>query len=189
MAARPGADLVGAGYENAPATLLLATNCAVCGRALVDAKSVEIGMGPDCRRKHGYEVEVGEEARKEANLLIHTVAFVLSHTPKDLAGTVLVVVPRLQVLGFTQLAEVLGDRASVVKVEEQADGRISLATPYSQEVVDAQRAIPGRRWDKVGKVNTFPGSSRGEVWALLRRLFAGQLGKGPKGLFIVGGGA
>lgn len=176
-----------AGYENAPATLLLATNCAVCGRALVDAKSVEIGMGPDCRRKHGYEVEVSEEARREANKLVQIVALAVSHQPGSVALAVITTVPRLQELGFTQLAEVLGDRASVIKVEEQADGRISLATPYSQEVVDAQRAIPGRRWDKVGKVNTFPGSSRGEVWALLRRLFAGQLGKGPKGLFIVQG--
>lgn len=34
-------------YENAPATKMLATNCVVCGRALVDAVSVEMGIGPD----------------------------------------------------------------------------------------------------------------------------------------------
>lgn len=42
-------------YENAPATRMLATHCAVCSRPLVDAASVEAGMGPDCRDRHGYD--------------------------------------------------------------------------------------------------------------------------------------
>lgn len=41
-------------YESAPATILLATRCACCGRELLDAESVEKGMGPTCRRKHGF---------------------------------------------------------------------------------------------------------------------------------------
>jgi hypothetical protein len=41
-------------YENAPATKLLATHCACCARPLVDAVSVEAGVGPDCRKSHGY---------------------------------------------------------------------------------------------------------------------------------------
>ena len=40
-------------YLTAPATKMLATHCAVCARALVDAKSVELGIGPDCRKKYG----------------------------------------------------------------------------------------------------------------------------------------
>lgn len=42
-------------YVNAPATKMLATNCACCGRPLVDAHSVETGVGPDCRKMHGYD--------------------------------------------------------------------------------------------------------------------------------------
>lgn len=41
-------------YENAPSTKMLATHCCACGRALRDAVSVEAGMGPDCRERHGY---------------------------------------------------------------------------------------------------------------------------------------
>lgn len=41
-------------YENAPATKLLATHCACCARPLVDSVSVEAGMGPTCRKVHGY---------------------------------------------------------------------------------------------------------------------------------------
>lgn len=36
-------------YESAPATLLVATHCCVCRRPLVDADSVECGIGPTCR--------------------------------------------------------------------------------------------------------------------------------------------
>ena len=42
-------------YENAPATRMLATHCAACGRPLVDATSVETGMGPVCRERYGYD--------------------------------------------------------------------------------------------------------------------------------------
>lgn len=40
-------------YENAPATKFIAVNCCVCGRPLVDAISVEEGIGPICRDKFG----------------------------------------------------------------------------------------------------------------------------------------
>lgn len=42
-------------YENAPGTVLVATNCACCARPLLDAVSVETGVGPECRKKHGYD--------------------------------------------------------------------------------------------------------------------------------------
>ena len=41
-------------YENAPATKMLATYCACCARPLLDAESVEVGMGPVCRKTHGF---------------------------------------------------------------------------------------------------------------------------------------
>ena len=51
-------------YENAPATQMIASHCCVCNRPLVDSVSVELGIGPDCRKKHGYNVEATEENRK-----------------------------------------------------------------------------------------------------------------------------
>ncbi len=41
-------------YENSPACKLIATTCCCCGHPLVDAVSVEAGIGPDCRKKWGY---------------------------------------------------------------------------------------------------------------------------------------
>lgn len=60
-------------YENAPATKLLATNCACCGRALVDAASVDAGMGPDCRAKYSF-VDGPDVARVEANEIVFQLA-------------------------------------------------------------------------------------------------------------------
>lgn len=51
-------------YENAPATQMVATKCACCAKPLVDAVSVETGVGPDCRKKHGYG-----SAQKPADLV------------------------------------------------------------------------------------------------------------------------
>ena len=44
-------------YVNAPATRFIATHCACCGKPLVDADSVQAGVGPDCRAKHGRDVQ------------------------------------------------------------------------------------------------------------------------------------
>lgn len=57
-----------------PNTKRLATNCCACGRALRDAKSVEVGIGPHCRKKHGFDTTYNaltDSQRKSVNVLIH----------------------------------------------------------------------------------------------------------------------
>jgi hypothetical protein len=44
-------------YLNAPATRFVATHCCCCGKALVDALSVERAIGPECFKRHGADVE------------------------------------------------------------------------------------------------------------------------------------
>ncbi len=61
-------------YEEAPATKMLATHCIFCSRPLLDASSVEAGIGPICRGKVGYNDPVPNHARQEANKLIHRIA-------------------------------------------------------------------------------------------------------------------
>lgn len=61
-------------YESAPATELLATACACCGRALVDAESVEVGIGPECRKKFAIDNVADSAAREAANAFVHAVA-------------------------------------------------------------------------------------------------------------------
>ena len=61
-------------YENAPATQLIATHCACCGRPLVDAASVERGVGPECARKYGYSEAHKADPDRALRILLREVA-------------------------------------------------------------------------------------------------------------------
>lgn len=165
-------------YESAPATKMLASHCAACGRPLLDAKSVETGMGPDCRKLHGYNIEVSEEARKEANKLVYQIA--LEQEGADVVRACV----RLGELGFERLAARILKRVNVIKVEGTANV-IELYTPYNEAAVEDARRIPGRRWDNKRKCNTYPSTSKPQIWEHLKRHFAGKMGIGPKGAFEI----
>lgn len=115
-------------YENAPATKLLATNCACCGRALVDAVSVETGVGPDCREMHGYAEAQGDAdwaradrfldgavmldetqqtPREAVNILVHRVARSAKTIDKNFAAAIF---NAIDALGFSVLAERIAKR-------------------------------------------------------------------------------
>jgi hypothetical protein len=194
-------------YENATATKLLATHCCVCNRPLLDAVSVELGIGPDCRKKYMPKA-LGGEAREEANKLVYQLALAVSGivtttVTTDAAGAAYVMggaaavgqmlvggteaegmLARLHTLGFDKLAEKLEAAWIAIRVTEDA-GQLTVVTPYNAEAVDAMRRVPGRRWDPVKKVNTFPQASNSALWALLRRYYPGKAGIGPKGPFVV----
>ena len=59
-------------YRNAPQTQLLATSCCCCGRPLVDAISVQLGIGPECRQ--GYNSDISPETQARCNQLTHRAA-------------------------------------------------------------------------------------------------------------------
>lgn len=46
-------------YESEAGTVLLATNCLICGRPLRDPESLERGVGPYCAKKHGIFTSTG----------------------------------------------------------------------------------------------------------------------------------
>jgi hypothetical protein len=64
-------------------------------------------------------------------------------------------------------------------------GRFAVWTPYSEEIVATLKGIPGRRWDKDGKVNTFPKDAQQALWAAFQKLFPGATAVGPKGPFVI----
>jgi len=181
-------------YTQAPATQMLATNCVCCGRALVDACSVELGIGPECR--NGIFPEgVDDCDRKIANEHVHAAAIAAQggHAEKvvEIAGMI-------RDLGFTELADKVERRfkTGVAKAERNADIEITedgddllVKTPYrrgdADAFVQAWRDIPGRRYDRATKCNRIPKASKNALWGLLRTFFPGKWGKGPKGAFRV----
>ena len=167
------------GYENAPATRLLATRCAVCSRPLVDAKSVDLGIGPDCRRRYGFDQHCSEEARKEANVIVYHIA--AKQDGMELAP----MLARLNELGFNSLADRIADRIASVKITVSADGRIEVVAPYNPDALNLFRAVSGRRWEKARKVTSFPMDSKRAVFVALQTAYAGQVASGPKGLFVL----
>jgi hypothetical protein len=170
------------GYESAPATEMVATSCAVCARPLCDAVSVEMGIGPECRKKHGFLEPVSEEARAEANKLVYLIA------AKQTGPEVVTAVARLKVLGFARLSERIVRLRVVVTITE-AEDRIVVKAPYTEASVEAFRGVYGRRWDKDQKANTFPRERKAELFAALQRAFPGALAEGPKGPFVIPGAA
>jgi hypothetical protein len=155
---------------------------------LVDAASVECGVGPDCRRNCGLESGVSEDVRVEANRLTHEAA-VLAR--RGAVGRVLELAGQIDGLGLTVLAGAIRDRFThepVIRITESG-GVLEVETPWKRdpEFVSAWRSIPGRRFDRDRNVNLIPASQRAAVWALLRRYFSKKYGIGPKGLFRVGG--
>jgi hypothetical protein len=164
------------GYENAPATRILATHCVCCGRPLVDAVSVETGVGPDCRKKYGY-AEGPEEYRQQANQLVWQAATNWKHP-----NLVMQLAQEIKELGFLRLGQRLLDRLITVHIVER-NGALSVETPYNPAAVESFRRIPGRRWTD-GK-NVIPLSSKGSLFTLLQTHYRNHVAMGPKGLFVI----
>jgi hypothetical protein len=174
-------------YVNAPQTELVATHCAACGRPLVDSVSVEVGMGPDCRKRLMEDVDVPEDMRKEANRIVYEIAVIQKGIK---VGTL---TDKLRSLGFEKLADRIDKRVKQKPaiIVEQREDKLYVKTPYNAESVSNWRSIPGRTFARImedGRSvnwNIVPGNMKRQVWDLLKKYYPGQLGQGPKGRFIV----
>lgn len=167
-------------YEEAPGTKMVATNCAFCHKPLLDAVSVEVGAGPVCRKKYLVELDTAsEEARKAANKLIHTIA---CHQDGE---EVISCLNELFALGFPQVVKAILRTVCKVKIAVADDGRYAVKTPYDPDAVTAFQKIPGRKWDKANKVNTFPADQKKAIFQVLCDFYEGMTAVGPKGVFKV----
>lgn len=173
-------------YESAPATLMLATNCAFCGRPLVDAQSAETGVGPICRQKYLVADKVSPEARTEGNKLIYTIAKLQK------GAQVTQAVARLKELGFAHVVERINKRinkrAPVAQLSYQ-HGRLYMKANVPGQLWNvwliSMRNVPGMRYEGKGVGNSFPMEQRRSVYNLLQRFFPGRKAIGPKGEFII----
>jgi len=178
-------------YEDARATKMLATHCVCCGRPLVDAISVELGMGPECRK--GYDAGMDGESRTKANELVHAAA-VMAQTGH--VERVVECASELEALGFGKLASKVARRFKAVAdrrvnaeivIEDVDVETIRVKTPFRRgkckDFIQAWRRIPGRRYVK--GYNYVPKVQKPALWKLLIEYFPGKYGDGPKGAFRV----
>lgn len=170
-------------YENSKACKMVATHCLCCGRALVDAKSVEAGIGPICRSKYGYDLDVSEQARAQANQLVYEIACDQGSIASAHKCEV------LKDLGFSTLADRVLERMTKVTVEV-VNQEYVVKGPYVSEAGLTWKHFVGTfgRWDPTNKVRRFfrtPANQKA-IWAALQSLYPGMVGRGPKGFFFLG---
>jgi len=165
-------------YEQAPATKLLATHCIFCHRPLLDAASVEAGIGPVCREKVGYNDPVPDAVRKQANKYIHQLV-----TNREDTEMVKSCITLIGGLGMNRLANTLEKALAEVKIEESSN-KLWIEAPYLDgKATPDWRRIPGRIFDRDTKRNVVPSEKRVEVFNLLKKNYPGLMALGPKGLF------
>lgn len=186
-------------YLAAPGVALVATECAVCARPLLDAVSVESGIGPTCRKYMAGEQSPADwtafataipaslrealasrlgDARSCANLLTHRVASGALRTAEAL--------PMLVALGFHRLAAAVakGSVGSVV-VDREGD-RLVVKAPYADGFGRALRAAAyGSRWEPTSKRWSVPIAAKPGLWRALRETYPGALLSGPQGLSTI----
>jgi len=168
-------------YENAPATKLVATHCVACGRPLVDAQSIEAGMGPDCRGMYGAPETLTPEARADVNARVHRLA-TATLTGAEIAAELVMI----RALGADVTADKLESRFVVAEIAPAGD-LLSVVTPFDMSFVsDLKDSVAGRRWDAAKKQWLIPATrdAKNALWAVLRRHFAGGVARGPDGVLF-----
>jgi len=176
-------------YEDAPSTRLLATQCAMCGRPLRDAVSIERGVGPDCAEKFGYAeaqgapqwsraaallaaagVPLPEDWTKDAHVvvngLVHRCALEQRKAPLALAAAV-------EALGYQRLGARLIERIkeSATIVVERVGNELSVKTPYCPAFNREVAYIAGQRFDRASTRRMVPAAERVALWAALKVAF------------------
>ena len=144
-------------YTNAPACQMLATHCCACGRPLVDAISVSMGIGPECRGGNNGGISV--EQQDAANKITYLAAIAAQEGKVE---EVRQHANSLRELGLPVLAEkvaerfVNAERNAKIKITEH-QGMLKVVTPFrrgdKQAFIEAWRAIPGRRYSNGANLN------------------------------------
>jgi len=169
-------------YLNAPATEMVASYCAMCSTPVVDARSIETGVGPDCRQKYGFAEALTDEQRKQANKLVHFIA-----CRQNDCDEVRDALAKLEALDCTKIAARIRKRLYGKPIEiEVVDGKLAIKSPYNACAVAAMRGVPGRRWDGESKRNVFPAESWDALVKLFADCYAGVAIHGPSGYAVAG---
>lgn len=180
-------------YTAAPACILLATACCVCGRPLLRGESVRTGIGPDCAEKNGVvQLLAGTKEESEANRLVYEIAAIQKSDWNRCKG----LIAALRALpNFGALADKIAERLTPkpAKVEVMISltptGSFKVVAPYNAAAVADFKAIPGRKFAKEanpagGKeiaFNTIPTVSKRALWNLLNTHYAGLYASAPDG--------
>jgi uncharacterized Zn finger protein (UPF0148 family) len=201
-------------YENAPGTKMLDTFCGICGRPLLACKSVEVAIGPDCRKKV-YSVDIDSTVSaatvKAADKLINEAGKLYASNDTDATAARQIEIAReLCNLGFANVAKKISTRwtkraakASEKKIkaakirlelvvnhepgEPAAPMSYSVKTPYNPDFVAELKTLPwkSRKWNRDAKRWEVCCTEARALWNAIKSHYPGLSGHGPKGFFTV----
>ena len=163
-------------YEDAAATKMLATKCCVCNKPLLDSISVEVGMGPVCRKR--FFSDHSNPNQGEANKIVHHCATSMAHP-----YIIDVNCKKLDDLGFEKLSDRIRRRMNlksripiVIKRYRrlEVDGAI-IFSPFKRKSLAAWKSIYGRVWMSEREANFVPDYSMNSVIELLEQHYSGYI--------------
>ena len=195
-------------YLDNPNTKRMATRCILCSTPLGCPKSVELGIGPHCRKKPGYRDDfkaIDADTKKKAGKLIHVAG--CAYEDNDIE-TVLGVSTELETMGLPNLSYIIRKRFVEVVIERENDvpvykwqkgqgetltdqkrNVVKVTTPYNQSFNQKRRKYVGgqHRPVKVGKDFhwEFDASQALQVLHLLSVCFPGKKALGDNGIFVI----
>lgn len=189
-------------YIDTPACQLLDTRCACCALLLVDAKSIELCIGPHCRRRYGFNedpskpdwyagktiaanfdpslpVETWTDARVACNALVKLFA-------QDVMNRKWIP-EAVYALGYQKLSEKMAERGGRVEVRFDATSKtFAIKAPRNEGFISSAYAnVPGRYWDRRRRAYIVPASFRPLLWTSIQTYFAGLLLVTNKGISTI----
>lgn len=195
-------------YLDNPNTSRLATRCILCSKPLADAKSVELGIGPICRKKPGYASAfdgIDEITRIKANKLVHIAGCAFEDNNIE---TVLGVAEELETLGLGKLSFIIRKRFILITLEreegvpvykwnkqegetktEQTRDVLKVTTPFNRDFNRMRRQYVNGQHRPVKKGRSFhwefDASEAVNILHLLSVCFPGKKALGDQGVFEI----
>jgi hypothetical protein len=137
-------------YLHDPSTSLLGVQCLICSTPLRDAKSVEIGIGPTCRRNWADTSGIDEGDRQTANKLIHAAASAKRDGDTE---AVIETAGQLAALGLTKLADRIYTQFVTVRLVGTGSAT-EVHTPYDPDFPRSLRRACRQAVRRVDKPDT-----------------------------------
>ncbi len=163
-------------YENAASTRMLATHCCLCGRPLVDADSVERGIGPVCMKRLMGDVPAGPD-REKVNGLVYEASVALSFGKRD---SVVKLAEEIAKLGYVVVAArvVEASLGAPIRIESKGNEYRFVAPFVDGFGSILRRALPGAsvRWGgKEDKAWYVSSNARNALWKFCKSAYAGSV--------------
>lgn len=191
------------GYTDAPATKLVATACLICRRPLVDAASVEAGIGPVCREKSGFGADPSRPAQKyqplgvldpdrsvqakldsgnrrgAANALTN---FAARTNDREFAVRAAIQIGRL---GYMRLSKAVLEGLADVFIWQKEDVlEIRVPSRYNSRLSWMIEQMGGG-FNSRTRTYSVPVKTKRRLWGALKKFYKGSIAIGPKGWFMI----